>query len=82
VFKKPLDKMTKEEIEDFVDLVRNNMEREYEQSTRIDFLKVSKPFFAWLHPEDRHFASWIITGSYQPTVGPDDILTPGGDALD
>lgn len=75
-FKKPLDQVTKEEIEEFVEVVRNNdLEVEYAQSTRIDFLKISKPFFAWMHPEDKEFATWIRTGSYQPTVGPDDILT-------
>jgi len=28
-----------------------------------------------MHPEDSKFVSWLRTEGYQPTVGPDDILT-------
>jgi integrase len=74
LLKKPLEHVTKDDLEQFIETFR--AEEEFEESTKTTYLKISKPFFAWLHPEDPKFASWIKTGTYHATVGPDDILTP------
>lgn len=47
----------------------------YADNTKIDFLKISKPFFSWSRRDDPGLASWIKTGSYHPVVTPEDILT-------
>jgi integrase/recombinase XerD len=75
-FGKPLSTITKEELEIFIDdLANDGLTESFEDSTKVTYRKILKPFFTWLHPEDKEFASWIRTGNYQPTVGPDDILT-------
>lgn len=67
VFKKQFRKVAIDEIEEVVDQIRkNDLDREYAQSTRVDFLKISKPFFAWLYPEDPKFVSWLRTGAISP----------------
>lgn len=75
--KKPLEDVTKDDLERFIeDLREGNLGEEFEDSTKLTYRKIIKPFFRWLHPEDPKFSSWIKTGMYQPTLGPDDVLTP------
>jgi integrase/recombinase XerD len=73
--------ITKDDLQDFVDalkgddIVNPKTDLPYEHSTKVDFLKIGKAFFKWLHPEDKEWAIWIKTGSYYAVVGPEDILT-------
>ena len=74
---KAFTEVTKDDLEEFIDALRDDdLEEEYAQSTKVTYRKIMKPFFAWLHPEDKEFASWIKTGSFEATLGPDDILSP------
>jgi site-specific recombinase XerD len=74
--KKPLEDVTKDDLEAFIENLReDNLGEEFEDSTKLTYRKIIKPFFRWLHPEDPSFSSWIKTGTYRATLGPDDILT-------
>ncbi|MGI0091029.1 MAG: tyrosine-type recombinase/integrase, partial [Nitrososphaerales archaeon] len=79
---KRFDQVTKDELQEFVDSLKDDSyddpryPESYSDETKRSYLKIAKPFFKWLHKlDDPEFASWIKTGSYRTTVGPEDIFT-------
>jgi integrase/recombinase XerD len=69
---KRFDQITRDDLEEWIETLKAE---DFEDSTKITYLKIAKPFFTWMHNlDDPNFASWIQTHNYQTTVGPEDIL--------
>ena len=71
--KKPLDSVSKDDLEEFLDDLRED--DEFADSTKVTYRKILKPFFKWLHQDEPDFSTWIRTGQYGATVSPEDVLT-------
>ncbi|MDH2901078.1 MAG: site-specific integrase [archaeon] len=78
---KRLDLVTTEDLEEFIEALEQDelddpeYPEGYEDSTKVTYRKILKPFFNWLHSaEVKDWAGWIRTGNYESTVGPGDIL--------
>lgn len=79
--RKRFDQITSNDLEEWVDGLKANELDDpdypdgYEDSTKVTYLKIAKPFFTWLHQDDDpKFASWIKTGNYSVVVTFEDIF--------